>query len=95
MIDVMTVNLFKCANTNCAYAIDSEGLNKIQLQVLRRWAKTCPKCGELTKWLEQTSLLKTNNQNKTNGGSYHATPNQTVSKTESQKRRSARHDGSH
>lgn len=91
----MTSDQFKCANPNCAYAIDAEGLNKIQLKALRMWAKTCPSCGQMTKWLEQASLLKTPNKLKTNGGSQNANTNQTLSKTQSQKRRSTRHDGSH
>lgn len=90
----MPHNQFKCANTKCAYAIDSDGLNKIQLKALRMWAKTCPSCGQQTKWLEQTSLLETN-KNTTNGGSNHASTHKTLSKTQSQKRRSNRHDGSH
>lgn len=86
---------FKCANPNCAYAIDSDGLNKIQLKALRMWAKTCPKCGQMTKWLEQASLLETPKHQTTYGGSQNANTNQVISKTQSQKRRSTRHDGSH
>lgn len=85
----MPSDTFKCAN--CPYAIDATGLNKIQLEALRRWAKTCPKCGKMTHWIEQASLLETPKQLKTNGGSKHETNNQTVPKTQSQKRRATRH----
>ncbi len=86
---------FKCANPNCAYAIDSSGLNKIQLKALRMWAKTCPSCGKQTKWLEQASLLETQIQSNDNGGSQNANTNTSIPKSQSQKRRSARYDGSH
>lgn len=39
--------VFICPVINCAYAIASDGLNKVQLQVLRRTRKTCPGCGTL------------------------------------------------
>lgn len=88
----MPTDQFKCAN--CPYAIDASGLNKIQLKALRMWARTCPKCGQMTKWIEQASLLE-NENNISNGGSQNANTNQSVSKTQSQKRRASRHDGSH
>lgn len=91
----MPTNQFCCANPKCAYAIDSDGLNKIQLKALRMWAKTCPKCGQMTHWIEQTSLLETPKQSMTNGGSQNANTNTSIPKSQSQKRRSARHDGSH
>ena len=84
----MPSDQFKCAN--CPYAIDASGLNKIQLKALRMWAKTCPKCGKMTHWIEQSSLLETPKPTKDHGGSYE-TNNQTIPKTQSQKRRSARH----
>lgn len=60
----MNDTVFQCPNIKCAYAIDSADLNKVQLQVLRRTAKRCPGCGNLAKFLEQTSLpdIQTNNQ---------------------------------
>ncbi len=89
--------VFECATPKCAYAIDVAGLNKIQLETLRRWAKTCPKCGKRTHWQEKLPLLNTETtKNKTNGGSTNAkTINQSVPKAASQKRKAARHDGRH
>lgn len=86
---------FICANPKCNHAIAFEVLNNVQLEVLRRWNKTCPQCGKRTKWIEQTSLLNTQITNKTNGGSHVAVSNSTVPKSESQKRRANRHDGRH
>ena len=56
--------VFQCPDAKCAYAIDSADLNKVQLQVLRRTAKRCPGCGNLQRFMEQTSLpnIQTNNQ---------------------------------
>ncbi len=48
--------VFICPVINCAYAIASDGLNKVQLQVLRRTRKTCPGCGTLQQFQEQTTL---------------------------------------
>lgn len=67
----MSPEYFRCANTNCAYAIASEGLNVVQLEVLRRWAKTCEKCGNRAKFIEQQALLNTQTK-QTDGGSKHA-----------------------
>lgn len=90
----MPGSVFECATPKCAYAIDAEGLNKIQLEALRRWAKTCPRCNQRTKWQEKLPLLNTETT-KVIGGSKNAAPNKTVPKTQSQKRKSARHDGLH
>lgn len=92
--------VFECANIKCAYAIDSEGLNTLQLKVLRRGSKRCPKCNELTTWLEQTTLLNTKTLiDTTYGGSNYA---KTISNTgtdlptsPSRRRKQARHDGRH
>lgn len=91
----MATELFKCPTPKCAYAIASEGLNAIQLQVLRRWAKTCPRCGQRTKWQEKQTLLKTDTIKKFNGGTKDAKTHKAVPKTASQKRKAARHDGQH
>ena len=66
----MTKTVFECGNDKCAYAMDAEGLNRVKLEALRRWPKTCPRCGQLTRWLEKLSLLNTQTTNsKTYGGS--------------------------
>lgn len=93
-------SVFECANIKCAYAIDSEGLNTLQLKVLRRGSKRCPKCNELTTWLEQTTLLNTKTLiDKTYGGSnYEKTTKNSYTnlpKSASQRRKQARHDGLH
>ena len=90
--------LFECGNDKCAYAIDKADLNKVQLEALRRWAKTCPRCGQRTKWLEKLPLLNTKTlTSKIYGGSsYEKTTiktNSPLPKSASQRRRSSRHDG--
>lgn len=88
--------VFECGNPKCAYAIAVEGLNDIQLQVLRRWAKTCPQCQQRTKWQEKIPLINTKTiKSKTNGGSNDANLSKVTTKTASQKRKAARHDGRH
>lgn len=52
----MSSAVFVCPEIKCAYAIDSEGLNKVQLLVLRRTRKTCPGCNTLQQFQEQTTL---------------------------------------
>lgn len=60
---------FRCPAPNCGYAIDSIGLNSVQLLVLRRTAKACPKCGHLAKFIEQAGLPDIqNNKQLSNGG---------------------------
>ncbi len=94
----MHSTVFQCPNIKCAYAIDSADLNKVQLQVLRWTAKRCPGCGNLAKFLEQTSLP---NIQQTNQKSYGGTPNEkttqktsgSIPKSESQRRRAARYTG--
>lgn len=86
--------VFECATPKCAYAIDSEGLNKIQLEALRRWAKTCPRCQQRTKWQEKLPLLNTETT-KIIGVSKNAKSNPALPKSQSQKRKAARHDGHH
>lgn len=58
----MPNGVFECATENCSESIAAEGLNKIQLEVLRRWAKTCPRCQQRTKWQEKLPLLNTEQQ---------------------------------
>lgn len=92
--------LIECGNDKCAYAIDKADLNKVQLEALRRWGKTCPRCGKRTKWLEKLPLLNTKTLiDKTYGGSNYektiSNPNADLPKTASQRRKQARHDGRH
>ena len=47
---------FICPVIKCAYAIDGDGLNKVQLQVLRRTRKNCPGCNTLQQFQEQATL---------------------------------------
>lgn len=89
----MPSSVFECGNPKCAYAIDSEGLNKIQLKALRMWAKTCPRCAQQTHWQEKLPLLNTNTIKPMEGKN--ASLSKVIPKTESQKRRAARYDGSH
>lgn len=88
----MPNTVFECATPKCAYAIDSEGLNKVQLEALRRWAKTCPRCNQRTKWQEKLPLLNTENQNII-GGSKDAVASKAISKSKGQKRRAAGYGG--
>lgn len=90
----MPNGVFECGTPKCHESIAISGLNDIQLQVLRRWAKTCPRCNQRTKWQEKQTLLKTETT-KLIGGSKNAVSNTTVPKSQSQKRRAARHDGQH
>lgn len=82
--------VFQCPTPNCAYAIDSTTLNKVQLKVLRRTAKLCPECGTLAKFLEQTSFpnIQQTNQ-KSYGGTNHAKTSTPNTKSITAKRRSA------
>lgn len=67
------VSVFECATPKCGETLATEGLNNIQLQVLRRWAKTCPRCHQRTKWQEKQSLLNTEQQKQASiGGSKNA-----------------------
>lgn len=91
---------FVCDTPNCAYAIDAEGLNKIQLKALRMWVKLCPRCKKSTRWQEQQSLFNTNTtKSKTDGGSINVLHTKNLygdlPKSASQKRKAARHDGIH
>lgn len=93
-------SLFECGNTKCAYAIDTADLNKVQLEALRRWAKTCPRCGQRTKWLEKLPLLNTKTlKSKADGGSTYENltiqTNSSLPKSASQRRRASRHDRQH
>jgi len=53
---MMPETTFQCPNIKCAYAIASIGLNELQFKVLRRSAKTCPKCNNTARFNEQISL---------------------------------------
>lgn len=90
--------VFICPVINCAYAIASDGLNKVQLQVLRRTRKTCPGCGTLQQFQEQTTLpnIQTKTSKSYGGTQYEKTTQKThgsIPKSESQRRRAARYTG--
>ena len=90
--------VFQCPDAKCAYAIDSADLNKVQLQVLRRTAKRCPGCGNLQRFMEQTSLPNIQTKiSKSYGGTKYEKNSQKTSgsipKSESQRRRAARYTG--
>lgn len=92
--------VFECGNAKCAYAIASEGLNRVQLLVLRRSAKTCPECGTMARFNEQTSLpnIQTKTSTSYGGTQYEKTTQNThsgIPKTASQRRKATRHDGLH
>lgn len=53
----MQDSVFKCANIKCNQSVASKDLNKVQLQVLRRWLKLCPACKQSTKWQETRLIL--------------------------------------
>lgn len=53
----MPDGVFKCGNQKCTETIAISGLNDVQLEVLRRWAKTCPRCHQRTKWQETKPFL--------------------------------------
>lgn len=94
----MHSTVFQCPNLKCAYAIDSTALNKVQLQVLRRTAKRCPGCGDLQRFMEQTSLPNIQTKiSKSYGGTQDEKTTQKTSgsipKSESQRRRAARYTG--
>lgn len=75
--------VFICPVINCAYAIASDGLNKVQLQVLRRTRKTCPGCGTLQQFQEQTTLpnIQTKTSTSYGGTQYEKTIKNTTSET--------------
>lgn len=96
----MNNTFFICPAVNCAYAIDSERLNQVQLKVLRRTAKRCPGCGNLAQFIEQTSLPNIQTKTKqTNGGFQNEKATQAtgtaIPSTASQRRQQARRSGSH
>ena len=84
--------VFECPTAKCAYVIDSEGLNAIQLKALRMWAKTCPRCHQLGHFVEKLPLLDTKTL-KDIGGSKNAMANQAIPKSKGQKRRAAGYNG--
>ena len=90
---------FVCDTPNCAYAIDAEGLNAIQLKALRMWVKLCPRCNKSTRWQEQQSLFNTDTiKNLDHGGSINESlkaTNRNLPKSASQRRKASRHDGIH
>lgn len=85
---------FVCPTPKCGYAIASEGMNAIQLKALRVWKKTCPKCGKISRWVEQSSLLNTQTI-KTNGISQNEETLKPIKKSTSQRRAANRHSGLH
>jgi len=86
----MANTFFVCQNIKCAYAIASDGLNKVQLQVLRRTAKRCPGCGNLSRFHEQTSLPNIQTKTTTtNGGSSHESTTKKDRRSDIQKARAA------
>lgn len=91
----MPSSVFECPTPKCAYVIDSEGMNSIQLKALRMWAKTCPQCHKIGHWTEKLPLLNTETTNNNLGGLNDAATNTPVPKSKSQKRKAARHDGLH
>lgn len=92
VIGRMPNSVFECPTPKCAYAIDTEGLNKIQLKALRMWVKTCPRCKQTSHWVEKLALLDTKTISKANGGQNESL-NTTLPKTQSQKRKAARYTG--
>lgn len=93
----MPESVFECGAVKCAYAIATASLNGVQLKALRMWNKTCPRCGERTMWQEKIPLLNTKTISNDLGGSNESlnTTHINLPKTASQKRKQARHDGSH
>lgn len=88
----MPDTVFECPTPKCGYAIDTEGLNSIQLKALRMWAKTCPQCHKLGHFTEKLPLLNTKTITDL-GGSKNANHSKTNTKTASQRRKAARHTG--
>jgi ssDNA-binding Zn-finger/Zn-ribbon topoisomerase 1 len=70
----MPNDVFECPTPKCGNTIAAEGLNKIQLQALRRWPKTCTRCGKIARWVEKLSMLSgvETKTIKKNGGSKNA-----------------------
>lgn len=87
--------VYECATDKCANAIATEGLNRIQLEALRRWARTCERCKQRTIWQEKVLLLNTQINQKPMEGKTNASITKVTTKSQSQKRRAARHDGLH
>lgn len=88
----MLDTFFECGTLNCTYAIASRGMNAVQLKALRNWSKSCPRCGKITKWLEQLPLLNTKTLSNLNlGGSNNESLTiKPITKTASQKRKADR-----
>lgn len=86
-MEVETV--FECGNDKCAYAIASNGLNELQLKALRRWKKTCPRCGKQTHWAEKIPLLNTETLAQANGGSGYAKNIQEATREDRNRKRRA------
>jgi hypothetical protein len=89
----MPSSVFECPTPKCAYVIDSEGLNSIQLKALRMWAKTCPQCHKIGHWTEKLPLLNTETTKTNLGGLNNAKANPALPKSQSQKRKAARYSG--
>lgn len=96
----MPQTVFVCPAAKCAYAIDAEGLNQVKLKVLRRTAKTCPKCSNRAVFIEQASLPNIQTKTKSTDGGFQnekaaQASSAAIPSTASQKRKQARHDGRH
>lgn len=84
-------NQFTCGTPKCGYSLATEGMNKVKLEALRRWPKTCPRCKKLTKWTEQVPLLNTKTlQTLADGGSPYETTTQERNRQASNSRRRQR-----
>lgn len=66
-------SVLECATPKCSESIATEGMNKVKLEALRRWARTCPRCHQRTIWQEKLPLLNTEQQKQVSiGGSKNA-----------------------
>lgn len=88
----MPDTVFECPTPKCGYAIDTEGLNSIQLKALRMWAKTCPRCQKLGHFVEKLPLLNTKTITDL-GGSKNANHSKTNTKTAGQRRKADGYTG--
>jgi len=59
--------VYSCGNPECSNAIDTEGMNRIQIKALGYWPKTCDICKHRTLWQQQIALFSPEFK-KVNGG---------------------------